>query len=118
VIPTRGRIETTATPGTLVSTFDFPLDSLYFLDEQRQWHRAGNIATGKPFTLTPVTPAEAEAVLTREANAFTARNRQLLNNAALRTGHFVAITRQAPAIETLPGIRWQQTDTVITGTIR
>ena len=52
-----------------------------------------------------------------EAAAFTARNRQLLERAKNRPGHFIAITGQAPAIDTLPDIRWKETRTVITGPV-
>ena len=51
----------------------------------------------------------------REANAFADRNRQFLRTAINRPGHFVAITSQAPGIDTNPGIRWKETRTVITG---
>jgi hypothetical protein len=117
VVPTRGRIERTATPGTLVSTFGFQIETLYFLDENNQWHRAEAIATGKPFTLTPVDPTMAEPALANEANAFSTRNRMLLERAKNRPGHFVAITSQAPGIDTHTGIRWQETRTVITGPV-
>lgn len=117
VVSTRGRIERTATPNTFVSTFDFPLETLYFLDEAKQWHRAENIATGKPFTLTPIDATMAEPALAKESLTFTNRNRELLNRAKNRPGHFVALASQAPAIDTHPGIRWQETHTVITGPV-
>ncbi len=117
VVPTRGRIESTATPDTFVSTFDFPIEALYFLDEAKQWHRAESIATGKPFTLTPIDATMAGPAIATEAMAFTTRNRELLERAKNRPGHFIAVTGKAPAIDTLPGIRWQQTRTVITGPV-
>ncbi len=117
VVSTRGRIERAASADTMVSTFDLPLETLYFLDSENQWHRAENIATGKPFTLTPIDATLAEPALAREAMGFTNRNRELLNRAKNRAGHFVAIASQAPAIDTQPGIRWQETRTVITGPV-
>lgn len=117
VVPTRGRIERTADPKVFVSTFDFPIRTLYFLDESTQWHRAEAIATGKPFTLTPIDATMAEPALAKEAMAFTTRNREILQRAKKRPNHFIALTDQAPAIETHPGIHWQQTQTVITGPV-
>ncbi|MES2439726.1 MAG: hypothetical protein V4584_11690 [Verrucomicrobiota bacterium] len=117
VVPTRGRIETTDTPGTLLSTFDYPIDSLYFLDASQQWHRAEGITAGKRFTLSPVDPSMVLPALTAEANAFSYRNNQLLETAKNRPGHFVAITTHAPGIDTHRGIRWKETRTVITGPV-
>lgn len=117
MVSTRGRIERTADLKVFVSTFDFPIETLYFLDESKKWHRAEAIATGKPFTLTPVDSTMAEPALAKEANAFTTRNRDILNRAKNRPNHFVALTGKAPGIDTLPGIRWKETQTVITGPV-
>lgn len=117
VVPTRGRIERGTTPDTFISTFDFPIETLYFLDESNQWHRAESITTGKPFTLTRIDSTMAGPALAKEALAFTNRNRELLNRAAKRPNHFIALTGHAPAIDTHPGIRWKQTRTVITGPV-
>jgi hypothetical protein len=117
VTPTRGRIEATNTPGSYLSTFDFPIETLYFLDAANQWHRAESIATGKPFTLVPIDVTMALPALTAEAKAFSQRNNQFLDLAKNRPGHFVAITSQAPVLGTHPGIRWKETRTVITGPV-
>jgi hypothetical protein len=117
VISTRGRIEKTDTPGTYLSTFDFPIDTLLYQDEAKQWHRANDITAGKRFTLTPVDATMALPVLTGEINAFAPRNQQFLKTSILRPGHFVAITTHAPGIDTNPGIKWKQTHTVITGPV-
>ena len=117
VISTRGRIEATSNPGEFVSTFDFPLETFYFLDANQQWHRADSVTTGKPFKATPVDATMAEPALAKEAVAFTTRNRQMLERAKSRKGHFVAITTHAPGIDTLTGIRWKETRTVLTGPV-
>jgi hypothetical protein len=59
----------------------------------------------------------AEPALAAEANAFTIRNRELLERAKNRPGHYIAITGQAPGINTHPGMRWKETRTVITGPV-
>lgn len=117
VVSTRGRIESTDTPNSYLSTFDFPIETLYFLDADKQWHRAENITAGKRFTLAPVDDSMALPALTEEANAFSKRNNQFLELAKNRTGHFVAITSQAPGIATNTGINWVETRTVITGPV-
>lgn len=117
VVSTRGRIERTDTPGTCLSTFEFPIDTLYFLDESKQWHRADKITAGKRFTLAPVEAAMVIPALTAEAKAFANRNQEFLKSAMTRPGHFIAITKSAPGIDTNPSIKWQETRTVITGPV-
>lgn len=118
VVPTRGRIEQTTTPDQLVSTFDFPIKTLYFRNRNNQWLRAESIETGKPFMLVPVDHSMVGPEIARLAESFCERNRKLLETASNRMGgHFIAVTEQAPAIETLRGINWRKTQTVITGRV-
>jgi len=117
VISTRGRIERTETPGTYLSTFSFPIDTLYFLDEAGQWHRADDIKAGKRFTPAPVDLTMVLPELNREANAFSGRNQKLFQTVISRRGHFAAITTHAPGVDTHPGIRWKETRTIITGPV-
>ena len=117
VVATRGRIEKTDTPGTCLSTFEFPIDTLFYLDEAKQWHRAEGITAGKRFTLVPVEISMVDPALATEINAFATRNKQFLKTATKRPGHFIAITTQAPGIDTNPGIKWKETRTVITGPV-
>jgi hypothetical protein len=117
VVSTRGRIESTDTPGSYLSTFDFPIETLYFLDGDRQWHRAENITAGKRFTMTSVDATMVLPALMKEKKAFSRRNNQFLELAKDRTGHFVAITSHSPGIATNPGIQWTETRTVITGPV-
>lgn len=118
VVSTRGRIEQADEPDTMVSTFDFPIESLYFLDSERKWRHAKDIHTGKPFQLLPVADSEVTSVLSRQAAAYSGRNNAMLNRAITRPGHFVAITGKAPGIDTHKSIRWNETRTVITGAVR
>ena len=59
----------------------------------------------------------AEPAIAKEATAFTTRNREILQRAKQRPNHFIAVTGQAPGIDTLPGIHWKETRTVITGPV-
>ncbi|MEO5913439.1 MAG: hypothetical protein ABIS50_04350 [Luteolibacter sp.] len=117
VISTRGRIEKTDTPGTYLSTFEFPIDTIYYLDESQQWQRADGIQAGKRFTFTPVDPSMALAPLITEEKAFSARNKKFFDSVRNRTGHFVALTTHAPGIDTNPAIHWKETRTIITGPV-
>ncbi|MES2661228.1 MAG: hypothetical protein V4689_21590 [Verrucomicrobiota bacterium] len=117
VTSTRGRVEKTDTPGTYLSTFEFPIDTIYHLDESGKWQRAEGIQAGKKFTLEPVSPDEMATVMTDTALEFGARNRELFNSVKDRPGHFVALTKHAPGIDTNPAIRWKETRTVITGPV-
>ena len=115
VISTRGRIE--RAESRYLSTFEFPIDTLYYLDESSQWYRAEDITAGKSFALTPIDITMALPALNKESDAFANRNQQFLKSAITRPGHFIAITTHAPGIATNPGIRWKETRTVITGPV-
>ena len=117
VVSTRGRIERTAVANTLLSTFEFPIETLYYRSETGQCYLAEAIETGKPFTLTAIETSLAMESLKAEEEAFTQRNHDFLALATGRPGHFIAITRHAPGIDTLPSIRWKETHTVITGPV-
>jgi len=116
VLPTRGRIEATNDPATIVSTFDFSIEILLYRDPSGQWHRGENIGKGKPTKLTHVDPTMVQPILNDTAKLFTDRNQAFLRRVADRNDAYIAFAKQAPAIETHPGINWQS-DTVITGPI-
>jgi hypothetical protein len=116
VLPTRGRIEATNDPGTVVSTFDFPIEMILYRDPTGQWHRGENITKGKPAKLTPVDPTMVQPILNDTAKRFTDRNNAFLRRVSDRNDSYIAFAKQAPAVETHPGIDWK-TETVITGPI-
>jgi len=117
VVPTRGRIESTPNPEQMVSTFDFPIETLFYTNDGKQWHRADKIETGKTFKLAPIEFSMADPAITALVNEFTSRNAQLFSFVKNRAGHFIAVTNAAPAINTHPGVDWQETRTVITGPV-
>ncbi len=117
VVSTRGRIERTDVPYTFLSTFEFPIETLYFCDNDGQWYRADTITTGKRFSLVPVDFSMVGPALQKEIHAFTERNEKMLERTSKRRGCYVAVTNQAPGIDTNPGIRWKETRTIITGPV-
>ena len=116
VVPTRGRIEATEQADTLVSTFDFPIETLLYRDSDGKWYRSDKITKGKRISLSQIDPTMIQPVLNDLAKRFTDRNKSFFKKVDDRKDHFVAFTDQAPAIETHPGIDWKTT-TVITGPI-
>ncbi len=116
VVPTRGRIEAASESGKLVSTFDFPIETLIFRDANGDWFRAENITKGNAISPTPVDPTMMLPFLNGLSNSFSQRNKFFLNKARDRKDHFIAVTKVAPGIATHPGIDWKTT-TVITGPI-
>ena len=116
VVPTRGRIEAAPEPGQLISTFDFPIETLVFRNAAGDWFRAENVTKGRAITPAPVDPTMILPFLNGLVDKFSERNKTLLNQTKMREDHFIAITNEAPAIATHPGIDWQTT-TVITGPI-
>ena len=116
VVPTRGRIEAASEPGKLISTFDFPIETLIFRDGAGDWFRADNVTKGRAISPNPVDPTMILPFLNKTADQFSQRNQTFLNQAKMREDHFIAITNEAPAIATHDGIEWQ-TKTVITGPI-
>jgi hypothetical protein len=117
VVPTRGRIERSGGSGELVSTFGFTIEKFFFRDPQGQWFRAEAVETGKPFTLTSVDESLIRPEIDNLQSGFSRRNSMLFERVRERKDHFIAVTKTAPAIETHPGVRWQETSTVITGGI-
>ncbi|BCU75411.1 hypothetical protein [Luteolibacter sp. LG18] len=116
VVPTRGRIELSGS-GTpvLLSTFEFPIETLYYQDAAKKWWKATNLQPGAKVTPTSVSDTEVKNAVADESRRFGARHRAMLTKASIRPGTFVAVTNSAPGVETYKSIKWQSTRTVITG---
>ena len=117
VVSTRSRIEATDTPGTYLSTFEFPIETLLFLDKDGQWLRATDVQAGKKFTFTKVDESMVIPEIVKIANGFSKSYRSYFDSVRSRKEHFIGLTSQAPGIDTNPAIRWKKTSTIITGPI-
>lgn len=117
VISTRGRIESTDTQGTYLSTFEFPIETLYHLDASGQWHRATGVQAGKRFSFTNVDETMVIPELAKVSNGFSSYHKGFFETVKNRPNHFIGLTSQAPGIDTNPAVRWKKTNTVITGPI-
>jgi len=116
VVPTRGRIELSKEAGSIVSNFDFPIKTLLYRDDDGNWHRVDNLTKGKSAKLTSINPTMVQPIVNDMSLKFTGRNQSFYKKVQDRKGHYIAITSEAPAIETHPSIDWKTT-TVITGPI-
>ncbi len=133
VIPTRGRIELrggggTSTIPSMVSTFEFPIDKLYYTDASGTYWCAENIEPGKAFSCREVQLAEVQQFVKGAGAQFSARTRKGLYALSPEvTGgavpptrgkrHFIALATKAPGVQTFKGIDWQRTATYVTGPI-
>jgi hypothetical protein len=122
IVPTRGRIEARSNggPPTFLSTFDFPIETLYYRAPGGGLWRADKITPGKAFTCQEVlegSTGEHALFFAKALGSFSPRHQKAFAPLVKREGHFVAVTTEAPGIETLPGIKWQSTQTYITGPV-
>ncbi|HEY8961001.1 MAG TPA: hypothetical protein VIM57_02280 [Luteolibacter sp.] len=119
VVPTRGRIELVTAAGEpeLLSTFEFPLETVFYLDSAKQWWRAEQIQPGVRFKPVAIATSMVNPVLYAERARFGDRHEQALNRITERPGAFLAIAPAAPGIATYPGIKWKETHTVVTGPV-
>lgn len=116
VVPTRGRIELSKEDGSIVSNFDFPIKTLLYLDDSGQWHRVENLTKGKSTKLISIDPTMIQPILNDLNLKFTERNKDFFKKVQDRKGHYIAITEDAPGIDTHSSINWDTT-TIITGPI-
>jgi hypothetical protein len=122
IVPTRGRIEArgNAGPPTFLSTFDFPVETLYYRDGNGVIWRADGITPGNAFTCREIgagEDADYKLFIGEAVDSFTQRPRKAFLSLTKRDLHFVALTTAAPGIGTFDGIKWQQTRTYITGPV-
>lgn len=119
IIPTRGRITLKSNQGapTLNSSFDYNIKSLIYIDDTDQTWIASDISAGDSVTLNPSNPADSVKLIhTNYVNMSDKLQRQI-NSLRKRKNHFIAITDDAPGIDTLDSVKWTQTTSIITGPV-
>mgnify|MGYP000271213427 CR=1 FL=1 len=119
VIATRSRITLKSTSGApqLNSSFEYPISAILYKDMSGSYWISGTINPGETVTLKPSSPTDALHFITVEHSRMASRMKHQLGLLWQRNGHFVAITQEAPAIDTLDDIEWNNTYTVITGPV-
>jgi hypothetical protein len=108
VAPTRGRVELTGEGPTakLTSTFDFPLEKLYFSRDGKEWWQASGLKSGEPVAVAALTRAELEGELKVALALAPEEIRDRVEQLRQRPQHFVAFTAAPTAIATHGSIRW------------
>lgn len=108
VAPTRGRVELTGdgTTAKLTSTFDFPLEKLYFSRDGKEWWQASGLKSGEPVAVAALTRAELEGELKVALALAPEEIRDRVEQLRQRPQHFVALTAAPTAIATHGSIRW------------
>jgi hypothetical protein len=122
ILPTRGRIElrSASGPPSLVSTFDFPIQKLYYRDGAGIYWYAEGIERGKAFNCREAQPAEVINFVNEAKGKLTTRSREALDSLSpVERGnrHFIAVSDGAPGVDTFKGIDWKETRTYITGPV-
>lgn len=121
VIPTRGRIERLPKPGPpqIMSSFEFPIQRLYLISEDKSVWTAGNLQPGRTATCTEVKGSDWQTFLRDQRNRFTAENQSRLDRVSRRPNHFVAIANEGPLplVDTSDVIKWRSNEVVLTGPI-
>ncbi|MDE0596537.1 MAG: hypothetical protein OSB65_14945 [Roseibacillus sp.] len=118
--PSRGRINLVSTGSAPVvnSTFEFPLETLFYRDAKGDLWRADDVQQGRNTTLNSVTSALFDGWFKSEAARFAAKNKERLNLMETRSTRFFATSSKAPGIDTLDSLNWSETRTFLTGQVR
>ena len=119
IISTRSRITLKSSVGAPVvnSSFDYEIQSLIYIDESGQAWEASNIAAGDSKKLTPSTPVDTLKLIHKHHANMSTKLQAKLDTLSKRKNHFIAITDEAPAISTLDSIKWNRTESIITGPV-
>ena len=117
--PGRGRIEKSGTDERpmLTSTFDFPLDRVFWLAaDGKTWWQAGVLPSGTATPMRPCAEADVRIAVEDATHNAPAEYANDLPKIMKRAGHFIAIANGINAIATHKSIRWQ-THGFVTGPV-
>jgi len=125
VVPTRGKVAVQAAGGgwEAVSSFGFPLKSLFWADAAGRWWKApGEVLPGAPAALQEVRRDDVEQWFAGEAAAGGyslngIQSPQRSGNFTARRAWFVASTDQPEAgfVETLGSVKWERDHAILMG---
>jgi hypothetical protein len=120
IIPTRGRIERLgdSTPPRLMSSFDFPIEYIYFTgkDGKNIW-AAADLQPGRPVNCEPVSKSEFQQFIDSESDRLSKPNSIRLRRIAPRKNHFLAVSGSGPFVETYSSINWARNHCVLAGPV-
>ena len=119
VIPTRGRInlQSNQDAPVLNSLFDYNIDSLIYIDDSGNTWEASEISAGDSVKLISKSPADAVKLIHEHQKDMSPKLKKKIEDLRKRRNHFIALTFDAPAIDTLDSIKWTKTASIITGPV-
>lgn len=120
VVPSRARIEAKRddTGYLMQSYFDHELAEFSFLDSEGKYWRARGVMPGKNFRCEESTETEHRALAAASVKLLGDGARQKVMATLNRKGSFIAITNQAPMVETFDNVKWIEDVSIITGMVR
>lgn len=120
VIPTRARIE--SRPGgneaSLLSNFEYGISRFYLRGSDGKYWKAEQIAAGKNFLCSECTQSEYETFVTQTTQLLGRTQQLQLQRLSQRPGHYIAITQEAPMLDTYPSVKWKESHTILTGRVQ
>ena len=117
---TRGRLELLSPNGqpTVTSTFDFPLEKVYYVDNNGSvWQSAGKVTSGRKTQLSPCPDNVFDKWLNKQGRELNPSAKKRFDLVADRAGHFIAISNEGPFIDTLASLNWQESTALISGPV-
>lgn len=121
VMPTRGRVALSGKESDpkLHSSFDFGIEQLLYRDHNGSWWVSeSSVDPGATAVLKMISINEAETIAKAGAKFLSDELKsELLNGLMPRNGHFIAITQDAPGIDTHDSISWEHTYSIFTGPV-
>ncbi|MDP0490737.1 MAG: hypothetical protein Q7Q71_06785 [Verrucomicrobiota bacterium JB023] len=119
VQPTRGRIEQASPngPPAITSSFDFPLETIYYRDRSGGYWKGSNLQSGKTLQLKMTSKQEYDKMLGQLVKRIGGRDGAQLWELGQRQGHFLGLTEDAAQVETLESISWKKDETIVTGPV-
>lgn len=121
VMPTRGRVALSGSEDDpkLHSSFDFSIETLlYRHDDGSWWMSKSSVKPGAEVSMKMISKSEANAIAKAGSEFLSDELKSdLLNSLMSRDGHFIAITQDAPGIDTHDSIKWEHTYSIFTGPV-
>ncbi|MGJ8672861.1 hypothetical protein [Rubritalea sp.] len=121
VVPMRGRIALSgsAERPELYSSFDFIIEELLYQDANGKWFKSeGEVKQGAKVTMRELKHHEVSSIIEEGTQKFNKElTRKIKEMVWLRKSSFIALTQQAPGIDTLSSVDWEKTYSVFTGPV-
>lgn len=117
--PSRGRVNLVRGTGVpaINSTFEFPLDEIFFRDGNGEFWRSRDVQQGRNVSLSPSDEQEFTDWFSQQKDRFGQRNRLRLDLCSNRQEYFFAVSTSADGIATLDTLDWEDTYTFLTGEV-